>query len=508
MLWLFACAPDYALDQKVAPPLSGPEIRVEPAAVDFGAIDTARTGAATVTVFNDGDARLVVSGLLLDDASGFSVLQEPPVVDPGQSVTLDLGYVPGARRSSDILVIESDDADEPTVEVPLTGIGLFPVLAIDPNPFDTGGLQPGCGDQGVVTLKNIGGADLIVDTMVPIGDGFEVVSAPSFPLTLAPTSTAEIEVLFRPEAELDYTTELWFTSNDPAGVSIATLLGHGETPPDAVQEVFRQPDGPWDMVDMVFYVDRSGSMTDDQIVMRNNFDTLMSNLDFFITDYQIGVVTDDSGCVNGALITPETDDPVSAFGTALSGPSGSFTEAGFSILFNALHASGSRGCNAGLIREDAKTLAILVSDEEEQSEDDVPAWMDVMIAEAPSLTVAAVAGPPSGCASADPGKRYLEAVEYTGGIFLSICESDWSAYFQKLGDLATEAPSDTFPLSWVPDPDTIEVTVTPMRGDPEDQPADRWTWDETQNAVVFGAGFMPPARSEVVIDYVPAASCG
>ncbi len=508
VLLMTGCSPDYVLQKGATPELSGPEIQVEPLAVDFGAIAVGQLGASRVEILNTGDANLEISSLELDPDSGFTLTAAPGLIAPGATLEVLLSFQPGARRSNDLLRISSNDADEPLVEVAVTGIGLFPVLAIDPNPYHVGSLQPGCDDVGVATLKNIGGADLVVDNPVLIGDGFELVASPTFPLTLPPSQTATLSLRFGPEEESAYSAELWLTSNDPAGVTTLSLLGEGEAPPAEVEETFRQPDGPWDQVDLIFYVDQSSSMLDDESLMRSNFDVLMSNLDFFVADYQVAVATDDNGCANNGFITPETDDPVGEFGEALAGPSGYFTEAGFAVLANALRASGSRGCNTGLVRPDAKTMGVLVSDEEEQSDDGVDTWMDTMIMLAPNLTVSAVAGPTSGCSTADAGKRYMEAVNYTGGIFLSICERDWSRYFQALGELSTAAPTDRFPLSWVPDPDTLEVTVTPLRGDAEAQGSDRWTWEESTNEVVFGTEFMPPPRAEILIEYRPAASCG
>ena len=73
------------------------------------------------------------------------------------------------------------------------------------------------------------------------------------------------------------------------------------------------------------------------------------------------------------------------------------------------------------------------------------------------VTFSAVVGPPpDGCAGALAGSGYIEAVEYTEGSILSICD-EW---YNELDSLvyASVQISD-FPLSETPDVDTLKVVV-------------------------------------------------
>ena len=50
--------------------------------------------------------------------------------------------------------------------------------------------------------------------------------------------------------------------------------------------------------DILFVLDRSGSMQDDLDILAANFDTFINELSSHATDWQVMVVTEDDGCSN------------------------------------------------------------------------------------------------------------------------------------------------------------------------------------------------------------------
>ena len=60
------------------------------------------------------------------------------------------------------VLIYSDDPDESTVEIPLTGTGIAPVIDVSPVEYDFGTLYIGCDSEQAFTISNIGNADLQV----------------------------------------------------------------------------------------------------------------------------------------------------------------------------------------------------------------------------------------------------------------------------------------------------------------------------------------------------------
>jgi hypothetical protein len=108
-----------------------PEITVSPASLAFGdwGVDAGPSSSRTVTIANDGDGDLQISsvGLSGADAAEFAIESDSleDTLAPGGLRTIQVSFDPsseGAKAAS--LSIVSDDGDEPTVNVALSGNGV------------------------------------------------------------------------------------------------------------------------------------------------------------------------------------------------------------------------------------------------------------------------------------------------------------------------------------------------------------------------------------------------
>ena len=162
-------------------------------------------------------------------------------------------------------------------------------------------------------------------------------------------------------------------------------------------------------------------------------------------DYHVAVAVEDDGCVLGsdAYIdnTFSLSDAESTFETQADiyltlGTYGANTERGFSLAEAASRrpTSDSGGCNDGLYREEAALAIVHVSDEPEQSVNPYTYYVSLfqgMKADPDDVVIHAVAGDyPGGCGSAQAGTGYYEATVATGGLFLSICATDWGSHLE------------------------------------------------------------------------------
>lgn len=104
-----------------------PEIGVTPTVVDFGEVNTGSTSPAqAVTIQNLGDVSLSISNITLSgaDAGRFAISSNNcgASISAGGSCTVQLTFTPTAMGNrSAFLVITSNDSDESTVNVVLTG---------------------------------------------------------------------------------------------------------------------------------------------------------------------------------------------------------------------------------------------------------------------------------------------------------------------------------------------------------------------------------------------------
>lgn len=488
----------------------GPVIEVYPRELEFGALAAGEIMTQTFSVSNVGveGSVLEVSDIrLMGPAGGYTIVEGTTSFsltpeDPPQ--VIEVAFTPmGANAQLSEALVDSNDPDSPHVSVELSGEGLVPELAIDPDPLDMGETYVGCHKDNVITLTNIGTDLLSISSLAHEGgpEVFAFTNPNVLPLDLDPGESTEVYLTFTPQADIDYSAQLVATSNEPMGVRRSDQTGRGRYTGEYTDE-WDVPADP--LVDLIFYVDQSGSMDDDQANLADNFSAFISQLATYTNDWQIIVANDDDGCNNSGILTPSTPNYQTQFTRAVSQGGGTWTEAGLTVTSNAVENTDGGECNSGFMRPEALLHVILVSDEPEQSRQSWDHYVDLMYAKKgdPSLVkLSAVAGDyPGGCNSAGnsaaPGTGYYEAVNYTGGEFLSIC-SDWSASVEALADASIAMSSFTLTHSAVESSIVVTVNGSSVGG---------WHYDATSNAVIFDTN--PPAEGDhVVIDYAGLANC-
>ena len=106
-------------------PSASPDIEVEPEVVDFGTVSASRRDEhrLTVTISNLGEADLQIQCIELE--LGWEELEitaaQSVLVRPEQEIWFELVLGPMSADTviEDYLLIDSDDPDEPTVQVPV-----------------------------------------------------------------------------------------------------------------------------------------------------------------------------------------------------------------------------------------------------------------------------------------------------------------------------------------------------------------------------------------------------
>ncbi|MDP2313454.1 MAG: choice-of-anchor D domain-containing protein [Pseudomonadota bacterium] len=479
-----------------------PAIEVFPPALQFDGLVLGDMATQPLTVRNIGLAPLTVVGAQLSGTTAFSLPVEPDLIlEPGTETTFDVAFSPVNPEDWGSLYILSDDPEVPSVEVPLSGGALVGELLVLPNPLDFGAVPLGCSQSGSVYVQNVGSVDLTINTIVPLGDDFGATWDFTLPLVLPAGEQLEVPLTYYPDDLTADEGEVWITSDAIVGLTVAKQRGNG-TLDSTVDDEWWQGNGPWEQTDIVFYVDQSGSMLDDQERLRSNFSRFVDILEELDLDWQIMVVTDEDGCHNESILDRDTPDASNVFASAVVGPAGRWTEAGLSLVAQALENAEPGGCNEGFLRTNAKTTAVMVSDEPDQSRTDWDVKVARMRSYAPSIGITSIVGDvPDGCETAEPGTGYVEASLATGGAILSICNEDWSSYFETIATLSALGQTDTFVLTSIPDPATLIVKV-----DGQDATTG-WTYDATWNAIRFEHAAIPAPGVQVQAWYDIEADC-
>jgi len=273
--------------------------------------------------------------------------------------------------------------------------------------------------------------------------------------------------------------------------------------------------------DVLWVVDNSGSMGDNQNAIATNFPAFMNYFLGSGLDYHIGVVSTDmdapaqSGKLTAAdngkkYITPKDDtNGMQMFAQmARLGTLGSGDEKGRAAAYTAL-ALLKDTFNKGFLRDDleAGLHVIVVSDENDHSgpnpisKDEFIDYMNGLRPEDDLVTWNSIVTPPGQYYS---GTSYIDLTNGIGGILHDISVGDWVTVLDQLGVQASGLKHEFF-LSRLPVVDTIAVKVTEPDGTVKTFKKADWTYSAGRNSVTFKT-YLPDPLAEVDIDYTAKAS--
>lgn len=332
-------------------------------------------------------------------------------------------------------------------------------------------------------------------------------------------------------------------------VALLTLIGCGQE--ITVQEVADDPPIPaerppqvvtqTDLVtqvtapetDVLFVIDDSCSMDDNQNDLALNFPSFMDFFEGSGLDYHIGAISTDVQLSSRAgvlqesdglrYITPDVADATSIFdGMARLGSGGSADEKGLQAAYTMLELKADAPENAGFYRPDAALHTVFISDEEDHTDANVITqqewirWYDGLKPELHLRSASSIVCFP-GCNDIVPGNRYLAITEAIGGVAWNIEDQNWAEVLERLGIQASGRSKEYF-LSQAPVVDTIEVSVLRDTGAPQlteilfepavfddntEPPtlvAGEWTYEQRRNSITF-QNFVPEPLDVIKMHY-------
>ncbi len=268
------------------------------------------------------------------------------------------------------------------------------------------------------------------------------------------------------------------------------------------------------VADLLWVIDNSGTMSEEQASLEAAYGDFMAELLDADIDFHIGVITTDVSDMDTAgvmvgdppVLDNDTEDLEDVFiDHADVGVDGSSDERGFDAVMLALSEPRISNENAGFLRDDATLNIIFISDEDDHSSASVSDFQSFLasLKGGNDYRVSALVGDiPYGCASltgaADPAPKYLEVAENTEGVTQSICSDSYADMMARLV-MILAGLRDTFPLSQIADPDTIEVRVDGIKI--RNREVDGWVYLPALNAVRISGTPFPEPGQEIVITY-------
>lgn len=189
----------------------------------------------------------------------------------------------------------------------LQATSAIPMVFVNPPALDFGLVRTDCqSNPNLVTVMNIGPVPATVESVGPLNCPAGVtVSNPGFPVEVPGFSSVYFETTYAPSQEGEMTCELRVTTNatianwDSALEANIPAVGVGIATTHQV-DAFEQI--PPSKVDVLFVVDDSWSMGDEQVLLKKELPKLVSLAAQWGQDYHIAVTTTDTVSVRGEFV--------------------------------------------------------------------------------------------------------------------------------------------------------------------------------------------------------------
>jgi hypothetical protein len=195
-------------------------ISVTPSSVAFGAIAVGTTASQPVTICNVGVADLTITSVALNGGSSAftvsAVSEEGMVLSPGECTTVTITFAPTSEAPfSATLVITTDDPENPTTSIPVSGNAALGSISLDVSTITFAPVNVGRMRTAVVNVRNTATVPVTITRVEFLRRGpnkiiFADRNDPFFTalpsaFSLDPGESQSVTITFRPEAPLPTT---------------------------------------------------------------------------------------------------------------------------------------------------------------------------------------------------------------------------------------------------------------------------------------------------------------
>ena len=180
---------------------TAPQLTCTPSSLHFGAIIVGQTETLLVTVTNNGQTSVTVSGLTVSNPEfTTSDLSLPLVLLAGQSVDLSVSFTPTSMKWKVGTVKFSSNASNATLAIEVAGTGVSSeAVTATPSSLSFGQVAIGASSTVPVVLKNGRSWTVTLSGVGTSGSGFSM-GGPTFPLTLGAGQSVTLNVTFAPQS--------------------------------------------------------------------------------------------------------------------------------------------------------------------------------------------------------------------------------------------------------------------------------------------------------------------
>ena len=352
----------------------------------------------------------------------------------------------------------------------------YPLIKVSPYEHDFEGVIMGCSKEYAVTISSVGTAPLVIDEFIYINTpDLSMVHDFKLPISLEPGEEISISFEYNENDLFEDLGKLYIYSN-ARGKPVQRVDHYGQGVPAGSQvDIFEHEQ--INKADILFVVDNSCSMAEEQADLSDNAQEFVDTLVRSGTDFKISVITTDSADPVTSVITSDFYGAGKDLAdSVMVGTGGNAIEMGQEMAKRSLDPTGPLGKD--FIREDATLSIVVISDEDDYSPLTDLEYYDFFLSvkEEDLFFFHSVVGTAlyPGC-TVEVGDRYLDQSFYTGGTSLDICSS-WGSSLTTLANPVYTIDT-LYPLSKKAIPSTVEVFTggVPL--------VSGWYYDEATNSV-------------------------
>lgn len=278
-------------------------------------------------------------------------------------------------------------------------------------------------------------------------------------------------------------------------------------------------------VDIVFMIDNSSSMSNNQNALTAAIPEFVNTLSKLKMDMHIAVVSSSMGGIddpNGGqflgsprFLTSDTPNLADALGKRIQlGEKGSNVERGVDSLATVMDPNYLSNQGAGFWRDDALLVFIALSNEDDKSSVSPQQFVDMMNERKPKfdsgaqswfLNFIGVLSLSGDCSTTndyvEPGNDWIAIADATGGVKESLCAKSYATAASNIRERVVHMITD-YKLSKKPVLESIVVRINGV--DIMRNAINGWDYIEATNSIRFYGTAVPPANADIRIDFKPA----
>ena len=198
---------------------------------NFGSVTVGSNQSLSETVTNTGGSSVTISQVGIS-GTGFALsgITSPMSLAAGQSTSFSVTFAPQSAASDSGNVTITSDAPNPTMTVPLSGVGIAPgALGSNPTSLSFGSVTVGNNQSLSGTVTNTGGSSVTISQIGISGSGLSL-SGITTPMTLTAGQSATFRATFTPASAGSVSGNVTITSNASNPTLTVPVSGTGVAP--------------------------------------------------------------------------------------------------------------------------------------------------------------------------------------------------------------------------------------------------------------------------------------